>query len=167
MNPDDDWVIVGKIVGPHGVSGEVKVKSLSDLPARFQQNSVIFVESFPYKILISPKGHRESLILKLEGIDTREKAEALGQKLITVPQRDSPPSPEGGYYHYQLIGLTVHSIGGEYLGRISEILVTGSNDVYVVSYNDTELLVPALDSVITEVNIEKGSIIVDLPDGLR
>ena len=145
----------------------MKVTSLSDFPSRFCPGTVLYVESKALRILRSFKSGSHFLVLKLQGIDSRQEAEGLRGKLLTVPQKEVPPLPEGSYYHYQLLGLQVHTKEGEYLGRITEILPTGSNDVYVVSHNGSEVLIPALDPVITEVNLEKGIVTVDLPEGLR
>ena len=86
---------------------------------------------------------------------------------ITVPENAAPPLPEGEYYHFQLLGINVFTEGGEYLGQISEILETGSNDVYVVSGTSPDLLVPALADVIITTDVNAGSMVVSLPDGLR
>ena len=75
--------------------------------------------------------------------------------------------PEGEYFHYQLIGLQVLTESGERLGEISEIIITGSNDVYVVSGADGEILLPALNQVIRAVDLERGLMTVRLMEGLR
>ena len=74
---------------------------------------------------------------------------------------------EGEYFHFQLLGLRVLTEEREELGQITEILETGSNDVYVVSGAGGEVLIPALVDVVLEVRLDEGQMIVDLPDGLR
>jgi 16S rRNA processing protein RimM len=75
--------------------------------------------------------------------------------------------PEGEYFHFQLIGMKVLTEDGEYLGRLREILETGSNDVYVVSGDSGELLIPALANVILKVQVTEGVMVVRLMEGLR
>ena len=74
---------------------------------------------------------------------------------------------QGEYFHYQIIGLKVISVTGEDLGEITDILETGSNDVYVVVGPTGEILVPAIRDVIKEIDVLSGLMTVDLPEGLR
>ena len=86
---------------------------------------------------------------------------------MTVLEAAVPSLPEGEYFHYQLLGLRVLTEEGEDLGRLNEILETGSNDVYVVSNDTVELLIPALTDVIRKVDLDEGVMVVRLLDGLR
>ena len=88
-------------------------------------------------------------------------------ELLTIPSNAVPPLPEGEYFHFQLMGLEVFTEEGEDLGRISDILVTGSNDVYVVSGQSGDLLIPAVAQVVRVVDLERGTMTVRLIDGLR
>lgn len=106
-------------------------------------------------------------ILKLQGIDTREGAEELAGIELEVPVNEVPPLPEGSYYHFQILDMEVWTSAGELLGVVEDILSTGSNDVYVVRRGDGEILVPAIDGVVLDVDVKGGRLTVDLPDGLR
>ena len=75
--------------------------------------------------------------------------------------------PEGEWYHFELLGLHVVTDDGEELGEITEILETGSNDVYVVSQGKSQILIPALKSVINQVRLDDKVMLVSLPNGLR
>ena len=86
---------------------------------------------------------------------------------MTVPEQSVPPLPEGEYFHFQLLGLRVLTEEGEDLGRVCEILETGSNDVYIVANDSGELLLPALADVVREVQVSEGLMVVRLPEGLR
>lgn len=77
-----------------------------------------------------------------------------------------PASPDT-YYHFQILDMEVWTQSGEFLGKVNDILSTGSNDVYVVNHGKDEVLVPAMHDVVLEVDLGKGRITVDLPDGLR
>ena len=78
-----------------------------------------------------------------------------------------PPLSEGEYYHFQLIGLSVETKEGEPLGTLSAIFETPGNDVYVVESGEKELLIPAVEDVICEVDLQSRKLIVDLPEGLQ
>ena len=80
--------------------------------------------------------------------------------------RSHPLSP-GSYYHFQILDMEVWTLSGELLGAVTDILSTGSNDVYVVSKGGSETLLPAIQDVVLDVDLEKGRITVDLPEGLR
>jgi 16S rRNA processing protein RimM len=86
---------------------------------------------------------------------------------VTVAEETTPPLPEGEFFHFQLLGLRVVSLQGEELGRITEIIQTGSNDVYLVSDDKDEVLIPALAQVVRKVDLQAGVMVVELIDGLR
>ena len=107
------------------------------------------------------------MILKLEGVDGPATARTLtGQELLAQPE-DSPDLPDGEYFHYQLIGMEVFTEAGEDLGEIIEIIITGSNDVYVVSGPSGEVLLPAISQVVLGVDTDMGIMQVRLMEGLR
>ena len=160
-------IIVGRIAAPRGRSGELLVEVTSDHPGRFSPGGTVYLDDHPHRILRSAELGKGKLSLALEGIVNRDDAERLRQCYLTVPEDQVPPLPEGQYYYFQITDLRVSTQEGEYLGCISQILPTGSNDVYVVSKEGKELLIPALDDVIKEVDVKRGTMTVDLPEGLR
>ena len=163
----DSLVVVGIILGSHGVYGELRVRVLSDVPHRFNQGETLYLASQPLRILSSSKGRSDNLILKLQGIDTPVAARALAGQELSCKADSAPDLPENEYFHYQLMGLQVITEEGERLGQVAEIIVTGSNDVYVVSGAEGEILLPALSQVVRQVNLESGTMVVRLMDGLR
>ena len=170
MEKDPDakaHVVVGKVWALHGLRGEIQVEVISDSPGRFSPGGMLYVGGRPREIQRSLPLRRRRVRLKLEGIDSRSEAETLRDAFLTVPEEMVPPLAEDVYYHFQIIGMGVYSREGEYLGEITEILTTGSNDVYVASAAGTELLIPATDDVVLEVDVGKGTMQVDLPEGLR
>jgi len=110
--------------------------------------------------------HESQVLLTLVGVDDRDAAEALRGQWIYVAIEDALPLGEGEYYHFQIVGLQVITAEGEALGRVSEILPTGANDVYVIQGPRGEILVPALEGVILNVDLPNGRMIVRLPEGL-
>ena len=159
--------VVGIILGPHGVNGEVRVRVLSDVPNRFNPGESLLLRDRERTIESSSFSNRGALLLKLEGVDTPAAARELTGLELTARTDSSPPLPEGEYFHYQLMGLQVVTDEGESLGQISEIIATGSNDVYVVSGPNGDILLPALAQVILNVDLRLGAMTVRLMEGLR
>ncbi|MFQ5861321.1 MAG: ribosome maturation factor RimM, partial [Dehalococcoidia bacterium] len=141
-------MVVGRVGRPQGVRGELRVQVLSDSPQRFAVGGVLFIQGRPYRIERSFP-HQEGRVVKLEGIESRNEAEKLRGQLLEVPEEAVPPLPQGQYYHYQILGMRVVTQEGEELGKVADILSTGSNDVYVVREEGGwgELLGPALEGV--------------------
>jgi 16S rRNA processing protein RimM len=166
---EPDHLVVGRIVRPHGIRGELIVEPYSETIRSLEAGSVVFIKSpeNPYTIL-ALRNHRNRLILRIEGCEDREAAEGFRGTELQIPTPDTEPLPEGVYYRWQILGLTVKEDTGRLLGTVAEILETGANDVYIVRGDDTrEILVPAIKDVILEVDLERGQILVQLPDGLE
>jgi len=162
---DSEFVSVGRILAPWGTKGDLKIEVMTDFPERFASGRKVYLDNEPLTIERSHL-HKDSLIVKLATIDSREAAEKLRGRLLEIPQAEVCPLPEGEYYRFELIGLEVQTTEGESLGEIAEILVTGSNDVFVVRKDANEVLIPAIDDVIKFVDIEKRRITIELINGL-
>ena len=144
------------------------MRSYSDNPRRFQAGQPLTVAGREYRIHAChplPDGHA---ILHLHGISSIPEARPLAGQWVYAAADTAPELPPGEYYHYQLVGLTVLTDAGETLGQIRDVLTTGSNDVYIVAAADgNEILLPAIASVIREINLPAGRMLVHLIDGLR
>ena len=162
-----EHINVGHVIRAHGLKGQLRVKSLSDVPERFQPGGVVYINGAPFTVAASGFFRHGQILLTLQGIEDSDAAQKLVEQWITVPAAAAPPLPEGEWFHFQLLGLRVITDQGEELGEITDILETGSNDVYVVSGGKAEILIPALKTVITQVRLDEGVMVVSLPDGLR
>ena len=100
------------------------------------------------------------------GVDNREQAQMLVGCELFIDAASLPALEEGTYYWSEIIGLAVYGKDDAYIGRVASIIATGGNDVYVVKDGKTETLVPALDWVVLSVDTAKGTMRVDLPEGL-
>ena len=158
--------IVGVVAGSWGSTGEVKVQARTDNPSRFSLGSHLLAEGQTLQIE-QCRWHQGIALIKFHGIDTQEDAERLRGTQLEVPLEEVPSLSPDSYYHFQILDMEVWTQDGEFLGVVEDILSTGSNDVYVAREGENEVLVPALQDVIVDVDLEKGRITVDLPDGLR
>ena len=162
-----EHINVGHVIRAHGLNGQLRVKLLSDFPQRFQPGGVVYIKGGQFTIADSGFFRHGQILLSLQGIEDSDAAQGLVEQFITVPAEAAPPLPEGEWFHFQLLGLRVITDQGEELGELTDILETGSNDVYVVSQGKAEILIPALKTVITQVRLDEGVMVVSLPDGLR
>ncbi len=162
---DTEFVSVGRILAPWGTKGDLKIEVMTDFPTRFAPGRRVYVDGRPLAVERS-RPHKENLIVKLATIDTRKAAERLHGRLLEVTHSEVYPLPEGEYYRFELIGLEVCTTEGAPLGEIADILITGSNDVFVVRKDGNEVLIPAIEDVIKSVDIKKGRLVVELISGL-
>ena len=113
------------------------------------------------------KPHTRTPLLSLKGVTDRSLAEALNGSELFIQKSDLPELEEGTFYWFDLIGIKVYTTDERYLGRIESIIPTGSNDVYTVKNGKKEVLIPALESVVVEIDLENKRMRVDLPEGLE
>ena len=162
----EDRVAVGRVLGPWGVRGEVKIAHFAQDPDRFTPGTTVYAANTPLVVERS-RPHKGYVVAKLGGIVDRETAAGMMGLELTVAADALPPPQEGAYYHYQLIGLAAIDTGAETLGTVSQVLETGANDVYVIDTADgSQLLLPAIREVVIDVDLERGHIVVDPPKGL-
>jgi 16S rRNA processing protein RimM len=161
------YLVVGKIVAPWGIRGEVKVAIETDFPERFGQLERVCLgeEATPF-VLRGSRLHKGHALLKLDGCDDRDAAGKLRGQLVQIPIEEAMPLGEDEYYVYQIVGLDVWTSEGEHLGRVSEVLFTAANDVYVVHGEKGEILIPAVEDVVLEVDLAGGRLTVELMEGL-
>jgi 16S rRNA processing protein RimM len=141
---------------------------LTDFPERLRVGKTVLVGDAhaPMK-LAGVRGHNRELIVRLEGISTPEDVARLRNALVFVLASDLPRLPKGEYYHHQLLGLTIVNEAQAVLGMLDSILETGANDVYVVKTPEgKELLLPAVDDVILEVDLTRRQMVVRPPEWL-
>ena len=159
---------IGRILSPHGTKGELTVEILTDFPDRFKLLKTVYLgDHHTPTVLEGHRMHGRRVLLKLAGYDNRDDAGRLRGQLVQVPIDNAIPLEDDEYYLYEILGLDVVTTEGEYLGRIEEIVDTGSNDVYVVKDGDQEILIPAISDVVLNVDLDEGRVEVRLMKGLR
>jgi 16S rRNA processing protein RimM len=162
------FVAAGRVMRPHGVRGELRVEAVSHLMRSLQAGSRVYLGSRHAAARVaSARLHGRHWLVRLEGCGDRETAERWRGAELGVRVDDLPPLPEGEYFYWQILGLQVVTEDGRALGTIEEILETGANDVYIVRSPDRpEVLLPAIQSVIRQVDLAAGEIRVRLIPGL-
>ena len=164
-----DKIIVGKILSPHGIKGYLKVEPLSDYPRRFEAGATLWSEVIDAELcveMVSVQG--EILLVLFEGIADRTAAEKFINSYLYINEEDAAELPEGHYYYYQLVGLAVYEQGtGALIGELDEIMPYTANDIYVIKRSGApDLLLPAVKSVIKNIDIVNHRIEVLIPEGL-
>ncbi len=168
MAAEDKYLTVGEILRPWGYSGEVKVQVLTDFPKRLVQLKTIYLGEDAREMQVErARLHSGSALMKFVGIDSELAAAKLRGQTIRIPIEQAAPLAKGQFYHHQIIGLQVQTTEGEQLGKVDEIMETGANDVYVVRRPDgKEVLLPAVENVIQEIDLANGRIIITPIPGL-
>ena len=154
----DKEIIIGKLGKTRGLGGELRIIPLTDFENRFDELKEVFVGG---KLMrINGVNHiGEEIFIKFEGIDNRESAKTLTNKFLTVPRSQAAPLGEGEFYTFDIIGCEVFS-DDKKIGVVTEVLKTGSNDVFQVQ-GDKEILIPALKSVVEKIDIADKKILVN------
>ena len=138
---------------------------ITHFPERLVPGKVIYAgEEYQPLIIEKVQWHQNNLLVKFQGIEDKESVGHHTNQMVYVENRGLPRLPEGEYYHHQLMGLQVLNNERQLLGRLVEILETGANDVYVVK-NDSgeEILLPAIDGVVVEIDLGKKTMLVKPP----
>ncbi len=157
--PTPNHLIIGRIAGAHGLRGECRMVLITNHPEALRTLKTCYLgeEQTAYsirRIHLLPGG-KEAIIRFFE-ISAPEAAADLKGQRVWVEREALPPLPEGELYHYQLLGLDVQKEDGTPLGRLAEIIETGANDVYVVRGVTGEVLLPAIEQVIVQIDLDAG-----------
>lgn len=167
------YLILGEILRPHGVRGELRMRILTDYPDRIPQLEHIYLGANPEdrrakKYAVEHmRMHKGYGLLKLTTIPDRDAADRLRGLFVMVSLKDAIPLEDDEIYLFQLINMAVQTESGELLGIITDVLETGANDVYIV-HGDLygEILIPVTDETILDTNTDTGMMTVKLPEGL-
>lgn len=170
--PSIERIVLGEVVGAHGLKGELRVRVAGDGPAHLLAAEVIWLgqrvqdpEARRFAVVGCAPAPRAEIRLRLEGITRRDQVEPLLGRLVLASPAMLEPLEEGEFYWYQLIGCQVFGAGGQDIGRVRELWETGAHDVLVVEDEDgRRRLVPTAESLLESIDLEAGRIVVaDLP----
>jgi 16S rRNA processing protein RimM len=156
-----DDLVVGVVGAPHGVRGEVKVASRTDVPGRFRKGSRLLCDDAEL-VIASVRGPADKPIVRFEGHATRTDAEHLRGKSLRVSRGEARRAAKNAYLWADLLGLRAETPDGEHLGSVREVLRAGETDVLVIRPEGSrpDLLVPAIASVVREVDVPGGRVVI-------
>src|SRR5438067_89262 len=129
-------MVAGRLVGPFGVRGEVKLLPLTDFPERLEEMATLRLRlpdgDRQEREVLGIRPHKQMYVVRLAGCSRVEDAEALRDAEVCVPEGEQAPLPEGEYYFHEIVGLRVVTEDGEELGTVDDVIRTGANDIYRV-----------------------------------
>ncbi|MCV9887636.1 ribosome maturation factor RimM [Metabacillus halosaccharovorans] len=169
----EKWFNVGKIVNTHGIRGEVRVISKTDFAEeRYEPGNTLFIfkegSTDPIEVIVDThRVHKNFDLLTFEGLHSIQDVEPFKGSLLKVSESQLSELEEGEYYFHEIIGCKMYSDSGEEIGTIREILATGANDVWVIQRKaGKDLLVPYIDEIVKEINIDEKKIVITPMEGL-
>lgn len=167
-----EYLVLGRVLRPHGIKGELRVGTMTDYPERVAELDSVFLsrdiegrdaKAFPIE---SVRLHQDYILVKFSNIPDRNAADRLRDLYMLIDLENAVPLDDDEVYLYELIGLTVQLEDGTRIGTLEDIMETGANDVYVVkSETHGTILIPAHDETVVEVDPDAGHIIVAPPPG--
>jgi len=165
-----DLVLIGHVVRPHGLTGLLRIVSYAQSKETFLQAGSVFLDKgqdqFYEKKVVSVKTHRSVYLLRLSGLNSVDQAEIFKGAGILIRKDSLVKRDADEFFWYELLGLDVYLVTGQYLGILREIFPTGSNDVYVVENQGKEFLIPAIHEIVKEINIPQKRMVISPLVGL-
>ena len=165
-----EYLIIGRVIKPHGIRGALKVEPLTEDATRFERLEKVSLgpedapsESFTVQ-QIQYQG--KLVILSLDEIKSRNAAEEWRNTFVHIPAEDAQPLAEGEHYYYEFIGLKVYTTDETYVGTIDDIVSYPANDVIVVIHENKEILIPDIPEIVKSFDLERGVMIIEPMEGL-
>lgn len=159
---------VGKITNTHGIKGDLKVLPLTDYFERFEELEWVYIEGFKEKFYIENIKYKPTLvILSFEGYGDINLVEKFKDRYLLIDESQRRILPEDTYYIADIIGLDVFTVKDEYIGKVVDIIQTGSSEVYVIRMNNLkEIMIPSVKEFMPEISLEKKRITIDPIEGM-
>ena len=153
-------LIIGEVLKPQGIRGELKIKTFTDFPQDVKAFKTVYIDDVAYKILSFRVGNDGAAYVGLRGIPDRNAAELFRGKLLEGERDDAPALEEGQYYIVDIIGLDCETEDGEFLGKVTHISSL-SSDIYTIEKAGKSILFPAVKGVIKKVDLDAKKIVID------
>jgi 16S rRNA processing protein RimM len=170
MGETREGIRIARIMRAHGIRGEVAADLLTDFPERFDDVSEVTLRRGAEERSAEIEAHRfhkGRVLLKLAGVESMSEAEQLRGFEVVVPEEELYALPEDYYYDFDLVGCSVVTVAGEPVGTVESVLRTGASELLTVRRPDgQEALIPFVEEICPEVDVEARRIVVDPPEGL-
>ncbi|MCI0707782.1 MAG: ribosome maturation factor RimM [Ignavibacteriae bacterium] len=163
-------IAIGQIAKSNGVRGAVNIRSLTDDVQRFLKLKAVWIgkeesETQRYEVE-SVRVQKTQAVMKLRSIDDREAADGLREQIVFVQESEAVQPSKGSYFFHDIIGMQVVTEEGEALGEVKDVWQMPANDIWVVSSNGKEILIPAIKVFIKSVDMERRTVVVHAIEGL-
>jgi 16S rRNA processing protein RimM len=166
----DDRIVIGRVVRPHGLAGEVVVESMTNFPERFREGLNLLVfgpDAGPRGVrILSSRSFGDRLLISFEGVDSVEAAEQLRNGELSVSAQDVAPPPPGFVYHWEIEGAEVFDEGGKSLGRVTDLVDVGGRPLLVIETPRGTREVPFTSPIVVSVDAPGKRVVLDPPPGL-
>ncbi|MGN0173608.1 MAG: ribosome maturation factor RimM [Acutalibacteraceae bacterium] len=155
------YIETGKVVGTHGIRGEMRVQPWCDSPEFLTKFKTLYLDKNGTSLKISAsRVHKNIVLLKVKGVDTIEEAEKYRGKVLYLDRQDAV-LPKGVFFQCDLFGCRVFDAdSGENLGVITDVSQTGANDVWHIEKDGTEYLIPSIPDVVINVDTDNEKVII-------
>ena len=161
----DKEIIIGKIVAPHGVRGDIRILPLTEKPDLFLDLEYLLLEGGKKLTVKNARFQKRMILVTTKEVTSMNEAELLRDKNIYIKAGDLPELEEDEFYVADLVGIPVYDLEGKQIGTFKDSLSTGSNDVYIIAVPGAkDILVPALKEYFKEINLAEKRIVVKLPE---
>lgn len=165
-----DLIAYGKVIKPHGLSGEVKVLPFSGEFSSFKNFSKLYIslENInPPKFTISrSRNQKNHIIVKLKNIDSIDEAEKLKGLMVFIDKEELPEKEEDEYYWFELIGMDVFNTEDELIGKVKDLMDNSAQPILVIKNNSDEILVPMVDKFVKDIDTKNSKIVINPIEGL-
>ena len=162
---DDGLIVIGRLQKPFGLRGEIRVQAYTETFEAFEKSEWLQIKE-KRMVIKQIRIHKGSVLVLFDGISTPEQVSGLSGQLVQTLAQNLPAKDEDEYYYFELIGLDVFTESGRHLGKITEVMATGANDVFVVNGDSGEILIPFIDEVVTDIDLAAKKVQVNPMEGL-
>lgn len=159
---------LGKIINAVGLKGELKIFPYTDYKEKFEEIDYVIIEDTPFSI-DNVRYVKNMAILKLKGIENRDKAELKKEKELFILRKDMPPLPEGSFYVKDLIGLKAVGADGELIGSVCDVIINSAQDIYMIDPGNggKAFPVPAVEEFVKRIDLDSNVMVLELIEGLK
>ena len=165
----DRLIALGRFVATHGIEGWLKLNLYNPDSTVLSSTGPIVLEKDEVRstyVLKGKKPHKGHLLVKLQGVDGIDGAKALVGSTLMVTEQALQPPGEGEYYYYQAVGLDVFDTEDHWIGKVTRIWFKEGGDLYVVSRDSREFLIPAVKDVVVRIDLQANKMVITPPEGL-